>query len=190
MPLRIAAGSIPGSTERDSEMRKEHQMKHLRALLPAVLAIALCVAVGSALAAAPKPKTVTFKGTYAGTVNEKVDGQSVTGLTTGTGTSTAVGKGKLLGTANGTTANPPCSPLSGSGTLTGTKGNVKLLLLPTARGCAASADDQNNISVYGDAKVTGGTKLFAKAKGKLHFSGTYDRQGFKFSLKFTGKLTY
>jgi hypothetical protein len=165
-------------------------MKHLRALLPAALAIALVVAVGSALGAAPKPKTVTFKGAYAGSVTEKVDGQNVTGLTTGTGTSTAVGKGKLIGNAAGTTANPPCSPLSGSGTLTGPKGNVKLLLLPTARGCAASADDQNNISVYGDAKVTGGTKLFAKAKGKLHFSGTYDRQGFKFSLKFTGKLTY
>jgi len=63
-------------------------------------------------------------------------------------------------------------------------------LLSTARGCAASADDQNNVSLYGDAKVAGGTKLFKKAKGKLNFSGTYDRQSFKFTLKFTGKLTY
>jgi len=164
-------------------------MKHLRALVPAALAIALVVAVG-AVAATPKPKTVNFKGVYAGQVTEKVDGQNVNGLTNGTGASTVVGKGKLLGAASGTTANPPCSPLTGTGTLIGSKGNLKVTLLSTARGCAASADDQNNVSLYGDAKVAGGTKLFKKAKGKLHFSGTYDRKAFKFTLKFTGKLTY
>jgi len=114
----------------------------------------------------------------------------VTGLTNGTGSSTAVGKGKLIGTPAGTTANPPCSPITGVATITGPKGNLKVSLLPTARACAASEDDQDNISVVGDAKVAGGTKLFKKAKGKLHFSGTYDRKAFKFTLKFTGKLTY
>jgi hypothetical protein len=165
-------------------------MKHFRALVAAAGVIALVAAAGAALGATPKPKTVTFKGAYAGTVTEKVDGQNVTGLTNGTGSSTAVGKGKLIGTPAGTTANPPCSPITGVATITGPKGNLKVSLLPTARACAASEDDQDNISVVGDAKVAGGTKLFKKAKGKLHFSGTYDRKAFKFTLKFTGKLTY
>jgi len=167
-------------------------MKHLRALLLPAVAIALLVAVGTALAAAPKkPKTVPFKGSYAGTVTEKVDGQNITSLATATGVGTAVGKGKLLGTVAATTANPPCSPLSGTGTLTGPKGNLKVTLIPAlAKGCAASQDDQNNITVSGMAKVVGGTLQFKKAKGTIHFSGPYDRQAGTFSVKFTGKLTY
>jgi hypothetical protein len=165
-------------------------MNHFRAFLLAAVAAGVVAAAGTALAAVPKPKTVTFKGAYAGQVTEKVDGQNVTGLANGTGASIVVGKGKLIGAASGTTANPPCSPLTGSGSLTGPKGNLKITLLATSRGCAASQDDPTDISVSGDAKVTGGTKIFRKAKGKLHFSGTYNRTTFKFSVKFTGKLTY
>ncbi len=165
-------------------------MKHFRTLALPMLAVAL--AVGStALAATPKkPKTVTFKGTYAGTVTEKADGQNVTALSTATGTSTIVGKGKLSGTVAGTTANPPCSPLSGTGALSGPKGVLKVSLKPTTRACAASADDQNNVTVTGDAKVLSGTLKLKKAKGTMHFSGSYDRQAHTFTVKFTGKLTY
>jgi hypothetical protein len=165
-------------------------MKQFRALLIAVVAIGVVVAAGTALAATPKPKTVTFKGTYAGTVTEKVDGDNVTGLANGTGASTVVGKGKLIGTASGTTASPPCTPLNGTGSMTGPKGKLKLSLLTTSRACAASEEDQNNISIVGDAKVTGGTLAFRRAKGKLHFSGSYDRKAGNFSVRFTGKLTY
>jgi hypothetical protein len=167
-------------------------MKHFRALLLPVVAIGLLVAVGTALAATPKkPKTVPFKGSYAGTVTEKVDGQNVTALSTGTGVGTAVGKGKLLGTVAATTANPPCSPLSGTGTLTGPKGRLKVTLVPAlAKGCAASEQDQTDITVSGTAKVVGGTLIFKKAKGTIHFSGPYDRKAGTFSVKFTGTLTY
>ncbi len=183
MPLAAPVASIPGN-------HKEHQMKSFRAVLVPVAAVALAVAAGTAFAAAPKPKTVTFKGTYSGQVTEKVDGTNVSALVNGTGVSTAVGKGKLLGATSGSTANPPCSPIAGTGSLTGPKGNLKMALLPTSRGCAASADDQNNISVSGNAKVTGGTRTFRKAKGTVHFSGTYDRSGGAFKVTFTGKLTY
>jgi hypothetical protein len=165
-------------------------MKHFRALVVVAVAVGLVAAAGTALAAKPKLKTVTFKGTYAGQVTEKVDGDNVTGVANGTGASTVVGKGKLIGTASGTTANPPCSPLNGAGSLTGAKGNLKVALLTTSRACAASEDDQNNIAIVGDAKVNGGTKIFRKAKGKLHFSGQYDRKAGTFTVKFTGKLTY
>ncbi len=166
-------------------------MKQFRALLLPMLAVALAVGTSTAFAATPKkPKTVAFKGTYAGQVTEKTDGQNVTALTAATGTSTIVGKGKLTGTVAGTTANPPCSPIAGTGALSGPKGTLKVALKPTSRGCAASADDQNNIMVTGDAKVLSGTLKLKKAKGTMHFSGSYDRSAHTFTVKFTGKLTY
>ena len=39
-------------------------------------------------------------------------------------------------------------------------------------------------------KVTGGTLLFRKAKGSIHFSGSYDRTSGAFAVKLTGKFTY
>ena len=166
-------------------------MKNLRALFVSSAVLVLVLAAGTAFAAAPKkPKTVAFKGVYAGKVTEKVDGQNVTAIANGTGAGTAVGKGKLVGTVAATTANPPCSPLTGTGSITGPKGNLKVSLLPTSRGCAASQDDQNNITVSGDAKVTGGTLQFRKAKGTIHFSGSYDRTSGAFTAKLAGKLTY
>jgi len=165
-------------------------MNRFRALfLPAVV-IGLIVVAGTAFAAAPKPKKAAFKATYAGQVTEKVDGSNVTGLVSGTGTSNVIGKGKLTGTVAATTANPPCSPLTGSGALTGTKGNLKVTLTPPSRGCGASEEDQTDITVSGTAKVTGGTLKFKKAKGSIHFSGSYNRTSGAFSVKLTGTLTY
>jgi hypothetical protein len=183
MPLDGPAASIPGN-------HKEHHMKTFRAILVPVAAIGLAVSAGTAFAAAPKPKTVTFKGTYAGQVTEKVDGSNVTGRANGTGMSTAVGQGALTGTVAGTTANPPCSPLTGKGVISGPKGKLKLTLLSNSRACAASATDENSITYSGTAKVTGGTLKFKKAKGSIHFSGTYDRTSGAFNATFTGKLTY
>ena len=59
-----------------------------------------------------------------------------------------------------------------------------------AKYCAAGEDDQNNITVSGTAKVTGGTLKFRKAKGSLHFSGHYDRKSGAFNVTLTGSFTY
>jgi hypothetical protein len=165
-------------------------MRDLRAIALATAAIGLVVVVGTASAVTPKPKTVPFKGTYLGKVTEKLDGTNVTAMAVGAGVGTPIGKGKLTGIVSATTANPPCSPLGGTGSITGPKGNLALALGPTSRGCAASEDDQNNISVTGTAKVTGGTLQFRKAKGSIHFSGHYDRAGGAFTVTFTGSVTY
>jgi hypothetical protein len=156
------------------------------ALLSAALVLTGLVA-GTALAA----KTIAFKGAYAGTVTEKVDGTVVTALASGNGSGTVIGKGKLAGTVTATTANPPCSPLNGPGTLSGPKGKLKVTVVATSsRGCAASEEEQDSITVSGTAKVTGGTLLFKKARGSLHFSGHYDRKSGAFNVKLTGSLTY
>ncbi len=162
-------------------------MKNLRVILfLAVAAVLAALAAGAAFAAS----TVAFKGTYTGTVTEKVVGQDVSALASASGTGTVIGKGKLAGTVTATTANPPCSPISGPGTISGPAGKLKLTVLPTSHGCAAGEDDQNNVSISGTAKVAGGTLKFKKARGTLHFSGHYDRSSGAFSVKLTGTLTY
>jgi hypothetical protein len=161
-------------------------VKRLKALSLLTAAVALAVVVaGTALAA----QTVAFKGTFAGKVTEKVDGQTVTALASGTGSS-SIGKGKLSGTVTASTANPPCSPLAGPGAITGPKGKLNVKVISPSRGCAASEEDQNSISFSGTAKVTGGTLKFRKARGTLRFSGHYDRQSGAFNVKLTGSVTY
>ncbi len=162
-------------------------MKHFRAfsILTGVVTFA-ALAAATALASS----SVAFTGTYAGKVTEKVNGDTITALASGTGKGTIVGTSKLSGTVTGTKANPPCSPLSGPGTITGPKGKLKITVVSTSRGCAASEEDQDSITLSGTAKVTGGTLKFKKARATLHFSGHYDRKSGSFNVKLTGKLTY
>jgi hypothetical protein len=169
-----------------TRLRKESQMKRLRA--PATIFGGVAVAavvVGSALGSSS-----ALVAKYSGTVTEKVDGQQITAVPKGKGTGTLIGKSTLTGVVKATTANPPCSPLNGPGTLTGAKGKLRVTLLSTSRGCAASEDDQNNISFSGSARVNGGTGKFRGAKGTLRFTGHYDRAGGTFNVKLTGTVKY
>jgi hypothetical protein len=161
-------------------------MTRLRA--PATIAGGLAIATLAAGAALGSSSALVAK--YSGTVTEKVNGQVVTAVPKGKGTGTVIGKSVLTGTVKATTANPPCSPLNGPGTLAGATGKLQLTLLPASRGCAASEDDQNNISFSGSAKVTGGTGKFRGAKGTLRFTGHYDRAGGTFNVKLTGTVKY
>jgi hypothetical protein len=160
-------------------------VKHFRAFSILIGAFAFAALVATAALAS----SIAFKGSYAGKVTEKVDGQTVTALASGAGSGTLVGRGKLSGTVTGTTANPPCSPLSGPGTITGPKGKLKIKVV-SSRGCAASEEDQDSITLSGTAKVVGGTLKFKNARASLHFSGHYDRKSGSFNVKLTGKLTY
>jgi len=163
---------------------------HFRAIpfLVATAALAAVVA-GSAFAAAQTK--VTFTGTYKGTVAEKVDNNTITARTTGTGSGTAIGKGALAGTVTATTtADQPCAPFNGPGTLSGPKGKLKVTVATGSRGCAASQDEKDSISLVGTVKVNGGTLKFKKARGTLRFTGHYDRASGAFNVKLTGSLTY
>lgn len=164
-------------------------VKHFRAIPFLIAAVALAAVVTTAALGAAQTK-VAFKGSYKGTVTEKVDSQNITALANASGKGTVIGSGKLAGTVSATTANPPCSPLNGPGTISGSKGKLKLSVTTGSRGCAAGEDDPDNISVSGTAKVTGGTLKFKKAKGSLHFSGHYDRKSGSFNVNLTGSFTY
>ena len=164
-------------------------MRHFRGL-PLLIAAVVLAAIVATSAFAAAQKKITFSGSYKGTVTEKVDGSNVTAVANGSGKGTLIGTSKLAGTVQATTANPPCSPISGPGTISGSKGKLKITVVTGSRGCAAGEDDQDNISVSGTAKVAGGTAMFKKAKGSLHFSGHYDRKAGSFNVKLTGSLTY
>jgi hypothetical protein len=152
--------------------------------LIAALAVA-AVCVGSAVGS-----STNFTASYSGKVTESVNGNAVTATPKGNGKATLIGKGTMTGTVSGNTSNPPCSPLSGPGTLKGTKGTLTLKLLTGSRACAAGQDDQNNISFSGSAKVTGGTGALKKARGTLRYSGHYDRGTGAFNVKLTGTLKH
>ena len=165
-------------------------MRHFRGLPFLIAALALAAIVATSAFAAAQKK-INFSGSYKGTVTEKVDGNTVNARAAGTGTGTVIGKGSLAGSVTATTsADQPCAPFNGPGTLTGKKGKLKVTVATGSRGCAASQDEPNDITVSGTAKVTGGTGIFKKAKGSLHFSGHYDRKGGSFNVKLTGPLTY
>jgi len=164
-------------------------VRHFRAIPFLIAAVALAAVVAGTAVAATQTK-VAFKGTYAGKVTEKIDGSNVTATANGAGKGTAVGVGKLSGVVKASTANPPCSPILGPGTISGLKGKLKVNVTVPSRGCAADADNQDDISVSGTAKVTGGTLKFRRAKGSLHFSGHYDRKSGVFNVTLTGPLTY
>jgi hypothetical protein len=164
-------------------------VRHFRAI-PFLIAAAAVTAVVAGTALGAAQTKVAFKGTYKGNVTEKVDGSNVTAVASASGTGSAVGSSKLAGTVKATTANPPCSPILGPGTISSAKGKLKINVVTGSRGCAAGEDDQDNISLSGTAKVVGGTLKFKRAKGSLHFSGHYDRKAGSFNVTLTGSLTY
>jgi hypothetical protein len=147
----------------------------------AVAAVLVGTALGSSSA---------LVASYSGTVTEKVNGPNVTATPRGKGMGTVVGKSTLTGIVTATTADPPCSPLNGPGTLTSAKGKLKLKLVTGSRGCAAGEDDRDNISFTGTAKVIGGTGKFLGAKGTLRFNGHYDRGNGAFKVKLRGTVKY
>jgi hypothetical protein len=158
------------------------------ALLMAAFALA-AITAASALAAQSKAFTASYKGT----VTEKVSGQTVNASAKGTGSSNLLGKGSVAGgvVANtGAASQSGCAPFNGPGKIMGTKGTLKVNVLPSSKGCAASQDEQDNISLSGNVQVKGGTGKFAHAKGNLHFSGHYDRGSGAFTVKLTGSLSY
>jgi hypothetical protein len=165
-------------------------MKRFRAsTLAAALGLA-ALAAGAAFAAGTT-STALFSASYAGTATEKVDGQKVTAVTRGKGTGKLIGKSTISGTVVATTtADSACAPFGGPGVIAGAKGKLKVKVLPTSRGCAASEEQRDSISLAGKVKVTGGTAKFRKARGTLRFTGHYNRSSGAFTVKLKGTLQY
>jgi hypothetical protein len=133
-------------------------------------------------------RAVAFSATYAGLAKVKVSGNAATISAKGTGIASVLGRSTIAGKGTGDTSVQPCALWGGTGTITSSRGTVKFTVPHTATACP-STSDQSKISVSGTANVTGGTGKFAKARGRLKFTGKFNRGTGKFTSKFTGRLT-
>lgn len=167
-------------------------MRHFRIAAVSAAATAgaaLMVAAAFGGTAARSAKTVPFSATFAGAAVVRAGGSSADLQATGTGTGTPIGKSKLAGKGLGKDAKP-CPLFNGGGVITAADGStIKFQINSLAKACPSAADEKKN-AVSGSATFKGGTKKYAKAAGTFTFAGIYDRGTGKYSVKFTGKLTY
>lgn len=160
--------------------------------LASVLAVsALALALGTGAAFGAGAKKVVFAATYSGTAVVKVTDNVADIAANGAGKGTVIGAGKVTGVGKGDSAQQPCVPFTGPGTMVGSGKTAKTKLtfkvLDGSTGCGDEAGQVFSIS--GKAMVVKGTGALAKAKGTLKFTGVYDRNAGTFTVKFKGTLT-
>ena len=145
-------------------------------------AVVAVVIVGVAFATT----TVAFVATYSGTAVTKATDNVVAITANGAGKGTLLGAGKVTGVGTGDSAQRPCVPFTGTGTMKGAGGTSVFKVNPAANSCG---DDAGQLfSISGKATVVKATGKLLKAKGTLKMTGTYDRSSGAFSVKFKGAL--
>jgi hypothetical protein len=154
--------------------------------------IATLAAVATAAAiAAPVALPATghaFNASYRGHGSGDVSGTRASGSATASGRGRLIGPGTLTGSASGVFVSQTCVVFSGTATLEGTAGSIRL----GAHGAQACADgtDAASVTFSGRAQVTGGTSTFAGAHGTLSFTGTYVRASGAVTISFSGRIRY
>jgi hypothetical protein len=155
-------------------------------VVSAALALAALLAVPALAGAA---KIAPFKASFAGKATTTLTGTRVDISARGVGAGLVIGKksvlsGKGVGTKSG---DANCVPFTGPGTIvTSTKLTLRFTVLPSSSGCAG--EDQNQVTVSGSGKFTGGTGKFKLARGTFSITGYYDRGTGSFTVKFAGTL--
>jgi hypothetical protein len=190
-----AQKSMASITHKWTQRSKGAILTRLRILLAATLAVAAAALI-TASAFAGSSKVVVFNASFAGTATSKVTGDNVAIAARATGTGTLIGKSKLTGAGKGMkTGDANCVPFSGPGKIVTAKRLkpkskafmvLKFVVQPSSSGCAG--EDQNQVTVTGNAKFAGGTGMYKKARGIFTFTGYYDRGTGAFSVKFKGSL--
>jgi hypothetical protein len=157
------------------------------AVLTAVAMTAAIAGVASAGTSA-STKTVAFSAKYSGKAVVNATDTVATITANGAGTGKVIGAGKVSGKGKANTAERPCVPFTGLGTMTGTGGTkLTFKVVSGTRGCG---DEEGQVfSLSGRATVVSATGRLAKAKGSLKLTGVYDRGHGTFTVKFTGTLT-
>ena len=141
----------------------------------------------AAAAAKAKAGSLNFVGKYAGKASTKVTNGNAAIVANGTGTGNLIGAGKIAGTGTADTTVQPCSPFTGTGTITAAKGAISFAVPTGAAGCG---DEGGHVfTLKGTFTVTAATGSLAKAKGSLRFTGVYNRDAGTFSINVSGKLT-
>ena len=99
-----------------------------------------------------------------------------------------IGRSTLKGSGLGTFTSSQCIAFGGRATVRGARGSLKLAL-HRAQACLNDSST-DSVSFSGRARVVGGSKKFAGARGALKFSGTYTRSTSAVTISFRGRITY
>ncbi len=151
-----------------------------------VAAVVVLSGVLTASALSTSSKNVAFSGKYSGQASTKVDGNTASISANGTGSGSLIGAGSITGTGSADASQQPCPPFGGTGTIKGAKGTILFSVVSGSKGCGDEGGHTFSLSGY--LSVTKATGALAKAKGKLRFTGVYDRDAGSFSIKLTGTL--
>jgi len=158
---------------------------HLRIAIGALAS----VAAAATLAPVALPaRSHDFRATYTGSGAGRLAGTHASGSATAKGRGNVLGRSTLSGAAAGVLKSPSCLSFDGNAVLKGSAGSIRL----DARAAQACipASGSGKVDFSGSARVTGGTKKFSQASGRLTFHGVYDRQSATVTISFTGRVTY
>lgn len=144
-------------------------------------AAASFLVVGAAGAA----QTQTFTASYTGTASGYASGSKVFGTGTMSGRGRLIGRSTLKGFGVGNLTSSGCGTFGGRVTLKGARGSLRLKM-HSAQACAGA----DSVSFSGRARVVGGTRAFAGARGALRFTGTYTRSTRAVSVSLRGRISY
>jgi hypothetical protein len=138
--------------------------------------------------AAGAAQTQAFTGSYSGTGSGYASGKKAAGVGTMSGRARLIGKSTLEGSGLGTFTSPACVTFDGRATIRGARGALRLAM----RGGQACASDStaDSVSFSGRARIVGGTRKFAGARGALRVTGTYVRSTGAVSISFRGRISY
>jgi hypothetical protein len=138
--------------------------------------------------AAGAAQTQTFTGSYSGTGSGYASGKKAAGVGTMSGRGRPIGRSTLRGSGLGTFTSPTCVTFDGRATIRGPRGSLRLAM----RGGQACASDgtADSVSFHGKARVVGGSKKFAGARGALRFTGSYSRSTGAVTISFRGRISY
>lgn len=105
---------------------------------------------------------------------------------TGSGIS---GSAHLTGEGQGDANAKPCPVFTGPGSIEGGGDKISFTVDQSKSSGCPDSDDNNKVIVTGTANVAGGSGKYAKAKGSLHFDGTFNRESSALDITFSGTLS-
>jgi hypothetical protein len=165
--------------------------------LAAAFVAAAALASGSALGGSGSAQVLApFRASFSGKAVVRVTGQraDITAAATGPARilgksriSGSLGKSRLVGKGVGSNSDP-CPLFGGTATITASNGMKLNFTIPPAGGTGCTDEEAQLFSLSGRATVTGGTGKYARTKGVLRFSGSFDRGTGLFNVAFNGAL--
>lgn len=145
---------------------------------------------GTATTSSSSGGGLSVKITFDGQAQVKQSGSRIDIKADASGTGSGIsGSAHLTGEGQGDANAKPCPVFTGPGTIEGGGDKISFTVDQNKSSGCPDSDDNNKVVVTGTANVDGGGGKYAKAKGSLHFDGTFNRDSSALNITFSGTLT-